>query len=225
MLSHRVSGLPVLDSSGALVGILTEGDLLRRAETGTEPRQSWWRALLLGTQRLAEQYVHAHARRVDEVMTRGVVAVAPSTALSEVVVLMESRGIKRLPVVEDGRVVGIVSRADLLRALERLLESTQPPDSAPRQDSELRRRLLRQLDAQRWVPASLVDVAVKDGQVELRGFILNEGQREALRVLVENTSGVRGVSDKLVWMEPHSGFTLQLPPESGAAGGSSAAVP
>jgi CBS domain-containing protein len=224
MLSHRISGLPVLDSRGALVGIVTEGDLLRRPETSTERQLSWWRAVLLGTQRLAEQYVHTHARRVEEVMTRDLVSITPSTPLAEVVALMEARGIKRLPVLQDGNLVGIVSRADLLRALERFLAMQRSSDSVACQDSELRRRLLRQLEAQRWVPAALVDIGVQEGVVELRGFILNEGQREALRVLAENTPGVRHVIDNLVWMEPYSGFTLQLPTDSGAAGQSPAAM-
>ena len=213
MLSHRVSGLPVLDSSGVLIGIVTEGDLLRRAETGTERPLSWWRAVLLGTQRLANQYVHTHARRVEEVMTRQVVSIAPNTPLAEVVALMEARGIKRLPVLQEGRLLGIVSRADLLGALERFLAAQRSSDSMACQDSELRRRLLRQVAAQRWVPAALVDIGVQEGVVELRGLILNEGQREALRVLAENTAGVRRVVDNLVWMEPYSGFTLQLPTE------------
>ena len=224
MLSQRISGLPVLDSSGALVGIVTEGDLLRRSETGTDRQLSWWHAVLLGTQRLAEQYVSTHARRVDEVMSRTVVSVTPSTPLAEVVALMEARGIKRVPVLEDGRLVGIVSRADLLRALERFLATEDSGRSVACQDSELRRRLLRQLAAQRWVPAALVDIGVKDGVVELRGFILNEAQREALRVLAENTPGARAVVDHLVWMEPYSGFTLQLPTGSEAAGPSPAAM-
>lgn len=224
MLGHRVSGLPVLDSSGTLVGLVTEGDLLRRAETATEQKLSWWRAVLLGTQRLAQQYVRTHARRVEEVMTREVVSVTPGTPLAEVVALMEARGIKRVPVLEDGRLVGIVSRADLLRALERFLATEDSSESVACQDSEVRRRLLRQLAAQRWVPAALVDIGVKEGVVELRGFILNEAQREALRVLAENTPGARAVVDHLVWMEPYSGFTLQLPTESGAAGQSPAVM-
>lgn len=223
MLSHRISGLPVIDSSGALVGIVTEGDLLRRSETHTEQPLSWWRAVLLGTQRLADRYVHSHARQVGEVMTRSVVSVAPGTPLADVVALMEARGVRRLPVVQDGKLVGIVSRADLLRALERFLQRSS--ESVACQDSELRRRVLRQLATQRWVPAALVDIGVNEGVVELRGFVLNEGQREALRVLAENTPGVRRVIDNLVWMEPYSGFTLQLPTESGAAGQSPAAVP
>lgn len=224
MLAHRVSGLPVLDGSGALVGMLTEGDLLRRAETSTERPLPWWRALLLGSERVAEQYVHTHARRVEEVMTRGAICVAPSTPLTEVVALMEARGIKRLPVLQGRQLIGIVSRADLLRALERLLPAAGASASGAQQDAAVRRALLAQLAAQRWVPATLLDVGVKDGTVELRGFILNEGQREALRVLAENTPGVRRVVDKLVWIEPYSGTTVELPGESGSTDRVDAAV-
>jgi len=213
MARHRISGLPVVGTDGALVGLITEGDLLRRAELGTERHIPAWRAWLLGAGRLASGYVHAHARRVGDLMTPEVVTVAPSATLEQVVTLMEARSIKRVPVVEQGKLVGIVSRADLLRALQRLLPAAAPADTS---DAEIRRQVLAQIDAQSWTPRGCIHVAVAKGVVELSGLILHEQERAALRVLAENVPGVVRVVDHLAWIEPLSGMLLELPPEAAA---------
>jgi len=213
MLEHRVSGLPVVDDRGGLIGIITEADLLRRAETGTDQRLSWWRSVVLGSERLAEQYVRSHARKVGEVMQRDLVTIRPAASLAEAVAMMESRSVKRLPVLDGTTLVGIVSRADLLRALERLLLSEEVSETAASTDAAIRRKILLDIGRQRWVPAALIDVKVREGTVELEGLIFSEGQRHALRVLAENTAHVRAVVDKLVWIEPYSGVVLQLPAE------------
>lgn len=211
MLTHRISGLPVVDSTGVVVGILSEGDLLRRTELGTEESLSGWRAWLAGQGRAARKYVHSHARQVGEVMSAPVIFVTPRSDLADVVALMESRRINRVPVLQDGHLVGIVTRADLLRALERLLPKA---DTRPVADAELRRRLLASLAEQRWVPRFSIDVKVVNGVAELRGAITDERTREAARVLVENTPGVREVIDSLVWIEPISGMPLDRQPWS-----------
>lgn len=206
MLEHRISGLPVIDH-GALVGLVTEADLLRRTETETEPHLSWWQSLLLGSERPAEQYVRTHGRTVGEIMRRELVSIAPGASLVEALALMESRAVKRLLILEDGQLVGILSRADLLRALEQLLSGVAAVSSAEASaDAAIRRRILGQLQQQRWAPAAMLDIRVSHGTVEICGRIFGEGQREALRVLAENTPGVRAVIDKLVWIEP----TVQL---------------
>ena len=209
MIHHRISGLPVIDVSGTVVGMITEGDLLRRTETGTDPHVSGWRSLLIGPERLAEQYVRTHARKVEEVMTRDVVSIAPATPLAEVVALMQARRVKRLPVLEHGRLSGIVSRADLLRALQQLLPKVA---TAAISDADIRRRILAEVDQQRWAPRASIDIKVENGRVELRGLILHEGEREALRVLAENTPGVKSVTDQLVWVEPYTGMAVEFPP-------------
>src|SRR5690348_7791898 len=117
MLRHRVSGLPVTAGDGSLLGIITEGDLLRRAETGTEKRHARWVSLLIGPGRLAQEYVHAHGRKVGDVMTEHVITVTPETPICDLVGLMETKHVKRLPVVDQGRLVGIVSRADVMAAV------------------------------------------------------------------------------------------------------------
>lgn len=197
MLQYRISGLPVVDAAGNLVGIVTEGDLLRRVETGTERKRHRWLESLLGPGRLAEEYVQARSRRVEDVMSPSVATVSPETPLSDVVAEMERRGIKRLPVVREGKVVGIISRANLLRALARLA------DEAPElvaSDNEIRERILSELDRQPWGRAP-VDVAVRRGVVELRGGIFDERLRNALRVACENVPGVKSVEDHLVFIQ------------------------
>lgn len=208
MLARRISGLPVIDSHGAVIGIVTEGDLLRRVETGTELEAPAWRAWLAGPARSARDYVRTHARKVGDVMTRPAITVEADTDLSDVVALMESQSIKRVPVLERGRLAGIVSRADLLRALERLLPKGQ---TQAVEDAELRRRALAELDRQRWAPRSSIDVTVKDGIAQLQGLITDARERDALRVLVENVPGVRGVVDRLTWIEPYSGVIMETP--------------
>jgi CBS domain-containing protein len=215
MLGNRLSGLPVTDATGTVVGIITEGDLIRRTETGTDPGTSAWRAFWIGPERLAARYVHSHGRRVEEIMSREVITVTPATSLSEVVELMESRGIKRLPVLDNGRMVGIVSRADLLRALLRLLPQA-PADECS--DALVRSAIFAELDRQRWAPRAFVDVRVDHGVVQLRGIVTSQAEREALRVATENTPGVKGIVDDLIWVEPYSGMAVELGPSTSASG-------
>ncbi len=209
MVAHRISGLPVVDAAGAVVGMVSEGDLLRRVELGTEATGSRWPAWLAGRGRAAGDYVRSHARRLEEVMTAPVIWVAPDTDLSEVVTLMESRRIKRVPVLEGGRLVGLVTRSDLMRVLEGLLPRAGIP---PVNDEELRLRLLASLREQSWAPRTPFDLKVVDGVVELIGVVTDERQREAVRVLAENTPGVRGVVDHLLWVDPMSGIPLDPQP-------------
>ncbi|MCW5774295.1 MAG: CBS domain-containing protein [Rhodospirillaceae bacterium] len=208
MLKARISGLPVVDAAGALVGIVTEGDFLRRTETGTERHRPRWLEFLLGPGPLAADYVRTHARKVEEVMTRDVATVAPSTPLEEAVRTMERKQIKRLPVVEGKRVVGILSRANLLRALARVA-----PEAArePAGDSEIRRRLDAEIDKQPWAARGLANAIVRNGVVDLWGTVLDEREREALRVAAENIPGVKAVNDHLLWIEPISGTVIAAP--------------
>lgn len=209
MLERRISGLPVVDDSGAAVGIVTEGDLLRRAELGTEKRTPAWRGWLGASAIEATNYVRSHAQRVGEVMTVPLIGVTPDTDLTEVVALMEARRIRRIPVLENGRVAGIVTRADLLRQLQRLLPAA---DARPVADAELRRRILTSLKAQRWARSDTsVDLKVEDGIVELLGVVTDPRQRQAIRVLAENMPGVRGVVDHLLWVESMSGIPMEPP--------------
>jgi CBS domain-containing protein len=208
MLQYRISGLPVTDSDGAVLGIITESDLLRRAETGTEKPHARWVSLLIGPGRLAQEYVHTHARKVGDMMTERVLTVTPQTPVSEVVALMETKHVKRLPVVVQERLVGIVSRADVMAALVGLL--SEKPVGA-RTDAEIRSQILAEIDQQPWGPRASVDVLVTNGVVTLKGTITDERERAALRVAAENVPGVRAVHDRLVWVDSVSGIVIPRP--------------
>jgi predicted transcriptional regulator len=211
MLQNDISGLPVLDADGRLVGMITEGDLLRRAETATQRRRPRWIEFFVGPGRLAEEYVHSHGRKVSELMTAEPVSVTEETPLEEVVTLMEKRRIKRLPVVRGDKVVGIVSRANLLHALARLSGEAHPvkPD-----DRAIRERLQAELNKQGWAPVIPLEIIVRDGVVDLWGSITDERERQALIVAAETVPGVKGVNDHLVWVDAMSGMAFLAPEES-----------
>ncbi len=208
MLSSRISGLPVVDK-GKLVGIVTEGDLIRRAELGTERRVSWWRSLLMTPGKEAEEYVLSHAAKVDDVMTTDVDTVTPESDLVDAVDLMNRRAIKRLPVVEGDRLVGIMSRADLLRALAAKFDRQKSGDLS---DTEIRDAVRTELGRHPWGRDGFIEVHVRAGIVELEGTIYDERTRAAARVAAESVPGVKSVTDHLVWIEPMSGVVM-LPPD------------
>jgi CBS-domain-containing membrane protein len=205
MLDHAISGLPVVDAEGRVVGMVTEGDLLRRAETQTERHRPRWLEILMGPGRLSDEYVRSHARKVGEIMTQAVVGVPPDAPLDQIVALMEQHRVKRLPVLDGERLVGIVSRADLLRALARLLDR-EP--AAAGDDAAIRQSVLAEMARGEWAPRVGISVTVTDGVVDLRGVITDDKERAALRVAAENVPGVRVVTDHLVWVEPLSGVVI-----------------
>jgi|SRR5688572_6474975 len=191
LLAHRISGVPVLDGE-RLVGIVSEGDLLRRHEIGTDSRSSpvrWWLRFLQGPADPAA-YVKAHAVRAADVMTTAVVSVLEDTSVARIAALFEKHGIKRVPVLREKRVVGIVTRANLVQALA----SAAKPESDSQSDGTIRSRLLHELDTQDWWPASSSAV-VEDGIVHFWGVYEGEEAKRAARVAAENVSGVRGVVD------------------------------
>jgi CBS domain-containing protein len=202
MLQNKVSGLLVVDAAGHLVGIVTEGDLLRRVETGTQRRRPRWIEFLLGPGRLADEYVHAARRKVDEVMSTEVHTVTEDAPLEEAVGVMERHKVKRVPVLRNGELVGIVTRADLLRALVRGATAAHPL----RSDAAIRERLLDELKRQPWAPVGVIDIAVSDGAVTLSGSITDDRQRAAICVAAENIPGVKQVEDRLAWVLPGTGI-------------------
>lgn len=208
MLQKRISGLPVIDDHGNLAGIVTEGDFLRRAETGTGRRRPRWIEFFMGPGRLADEYVRLSGRKVGDVMTHEVQTVPPDAPLEQAIRLMERRNIKRVLVVDGGKVVGIVTRANLLHAMASFAHEIAPLSAA---DAAIRERLLAELKVQPWAPVTAVDVTVRNGVVQLSGVILEERQRQALRVAAENIPGVKNVEDNLVWVEPVSGLIVEAP--------------
>lgn len=205
MLRHQISGLPVVNASGRLVGILSEGDLLRRGETGTERRRSRWLELLAGPGKIASEYAHSHGRKVSEVMTEDVISVDEESDLASIVELMEKKRIKRVPVVNQGKLTGIVTRTNLVRAM---VSMARVMPAAPQSDEAIRKALLAEMKKQEWAPMGATNLVVRDGVVELWGAIIDERQRKALKVVAENIPGVKAVKDHLVWIEPMSGMVI-----------------
>jgi CBS-domain-containing membrane protein len=194
MLTNRISAVPVLDGQGRLVGILSEGDLLRRAETGTQRRRSWWGMFGVDSEELAAEFVKTHGRKVADVMSRNVITTGEDTPAPEIARLMETHGIKRVPIVADGKLVGIVSRADFLTALTGVQRAAT---AANGDDAALRAAIIARLGRMPWIQPSIVNVAVSDGIVELTGLADSEAQRRAVRIVVETTPSVRAVQDNM----------------------------
>ena len=206
MLQHHISGLPVVDKDGKLVGVLSEGDFLRRRETRTEHKRSRWLEFLMGPGRIAAEYSHSHGSKVAEVMTTEVQTVDEVTALEDIVDLMERKRIKRVPVLCGGQLVGIVTRSNLMHAMVSMARVAQP---SAKDDVTIREKLLTEFQKEIWAPAAMTNVVVRDGVVELWGVIVDERQREAMKVAAENIIGVKSVIDHLVWVEPTSGMVIE----------------
>jgi CBS domain-containing protein len=206
LVEKRISGLPVVDDNNHLVGVLTEGDLLRRCEIETQKQHSGWLTLLLGPGHLAGEYVHSKGRTVRDVMTEDPVSVAENTPLADLVTLMEKRHFKRVPVLRGAELVGLVSRSDLVRLL--LQKLSAPQDASDTSDAAIRDAVAAELNQTQWANTHNISVSVRDGVVDLTGVLFNEAVRPALRVAAENTPGVKTVNDHLVWVEPVTGAAL-----------------
>jgi CBS domain-containing protein len=174
LLTARISGVPVVGSNGELVGIVSEGDLMRRVEAGTGRRRPWWLAIFTGKEGLAMEFIREHSRKVADVMTRHVITAAPDTPLWKIANLLEKNAIKRVPIVEDGKVVGIVSRANLLQALASLSKRAEVATGTD--DSQIRDKVLSQL-----MDVALVDQRDRAGRhgraVGDRGLSVGEESR------------------------------------------------
>ncbi len=212
MIDNRISGLPVVDTDGHAVGMLTEGDLLQRVETGTAGKSPGWLSVIFAPGRAAGVYVQTHGRRVGDVMTPDPIMINDATPLNEVSELMRTRRVKRLPVTRDGKVVGIVSRADLVRALAK--EFDVPAASAS--DTVIRNAILAELASQPWAPRRSFTIAVEDGVVDLDGVVFDVRERDAIRVAAENVPGVKQVDNRLVCVEPNTGMLMVGPEEEEA---------
>jgi CBS domain-containing protein len=207
MLKHHISGLPVTLANGTLVGMITEGDFLRRGELGTEQKRSRWLEFFLSPGKAADEYVRSHGRKIEEIMSAGVVCTRPDAPLDEVVTQMIDRNIKRLPVILDNKIAGIVCRSDLLRALAGQL----PIDTVARNDDELQDAIVTELRRPSWSGNANIQVDVRSGVATLSGVIFDERERLAARVAAENVPGVNAVTDELTWVDPMSGMTMPPP--------------
>jgi CBS domain-containing protein len=210
MLQKGISGLPVTYKDGSLAGIVTEGDFLRRIETGTQRRRPRRLEFLVGSGQLADEYTHFHGRKVQDAMTRDVVTASEDAPLEELVDLMEHHGIKRVPIVRGQRLIGIITRANLLHALASLSREVQP---SAQSDETIRRLLLTEFGKQKWtpIPPVYINPIVRYGVVELWGAITDKRERRALIVAAENILGVKAVRDHIVLIDPISGMILSEP--------------
>ena len=208
LLANRISAVPVVGKDGGLVGIISESDLIRRAETDTERRRPRWLALLTGSQPLAAEFVKAHARKVADVMTRKVIVATPDTSLRDVAALLEKNGIKRVPIVRNRKLVGIVSRANLVQALATVRKEVKAATATS--DSMIREDVMSRLGKEPWTKAFRLNVIVHDGTVALWGVVRSQAEKTAIRVAVEQTPGVRAVNDNLVVQSINSEIQLAI---------------
>jgi CBS domain-containing protein len=204
MLQNHVSGLPVLGAGGKLIGIVSEGDFIRRAEIGTQRKRSPWLRFLLGPGGAATDFVHERGRKVGEVMTPEPFTVTEDAQLEDIVELMEKNHVKRLPVMRGDRMVGIVSRSNLLQAVAGLARDVPDPTA---DDDHIRDRIIAAIEKNDWMPFGL-NVIVRNGVVHLNGVITEERARKAAIVAAETVAGVKEVHDHLCWVEPMSGMYL-----------------
>jgi len=191
---HDISALPVVDANGDLVGILSEADLLERAEDD-EHRHPWWVEALMPASKLAQEFAKAHGKKVSEVMSTEVITAREDTPVSEIATLLERHRIKRVPIVADGKVVGIVSRSNLIQALA---SSKLAPEPERESDRTIRIELLDRLGQQRWTDFGSRNVIVEDGVVHLWGLVGSDAERKALIALAEDVRGVSGVADEMI---------------------------
>lgn len=196
MLDRGISGLPVADEEGRLIGIVSEGDLMRRAELITQ-RRPWWDDVATAPEERARSYVKAHGLKIRDVMTTDVATVDEHDPLDRIAMLFEARGIKRAPVVRDGKIVGIVSRANLLQGLAAGKITETGPD-----DNAIRAAIMEAAQEDAGVRASLVDVTVAHGIAHLWGNVASEAERDDIRVAAETAEGVREVRDHLRILPP-----------------------
>jgi len=213
MLQRHVSGLPVVDTAGKLVGIVSQGDLIRRSEIGTQRKRGRWLKLILGPGKAATDFVHEHGRKVADIMTLEPLTIAEDTGLEEIVQLMEKNNVKRLPVTRGDKIVGIVSRANLLQAVASLARQVPDPTA---DDDHIRNRVIDALQKNDWCPFGL-SVIVHDGIVHLSGVITEEHSRQAAIVAAENVTGVVKVHDHLCWVDTMSGMYLNSPEDDSLA--------
>jgi CBS domain-containing protein len=211
MLDKHISGLPVVDETGTLVGIVSQGDFIRRAEIGTQRKRGRWLKFLVGPGRAASDFVQERGRKVAEIMTEDPCTVTEDTPLEDIVELMESNNVKRLPVMRGDQLVGIVTRTNLLQAVASLARDVPDPTA---DDDHIRDHVMTSIENTEWGPFGL-GVVVSDGIVHLNGVITNERSREATIVAAENVAGVKKVHDHLCWVDAMSGVYLNSPEDDG----------
>ncbi len=195
LVDNDISALPVVDVEGEVVGIISEADLVQRAELGTEKKHPWWIEAVMPAASLAEEFAKSHGRKVEELMSRHIISAAEDTPLDEIATLLERHRIKRVPILRDGKLVGIVSRANLVQALASLRFAPAPQAEA---DRAIRLDLLARLADQHWTNFGERNVIVANGVVHIWGLADSPEERNGLVVLAESVPGVAGVRDEMI---------------------------
>ncbi len=195
LLKHRISAVPVVTDDGRIVGLVSEGDLIRRVETETDARHSWWLADAFSTRNKTADYIKTHGRRAADVMTRNVITVSQDTTLSEIARLLEKHHIKRVPVTRDNQLIGIVSRANLLHGLA--TRNAEPAGPQPSNDNELRKTVMKEISQAVGSDAPMINAIVSDGVVELWGNVESEMKKKAAEVAAESAPGVKSVKNHI----------------------------
>jgi CBS-domain-containing membrane protein len=194
LATHHISGIPVTANDKRLLGLVSEGDLVERAEVGAEPKGKWWLEHFSDPQALASRYVKAHGRKAADVMTRQVATVGPDVDLAKVAEILHAHRVKRVPVVQDGKLLGIVTRSDNVEALSGAMG---PVASKVRSDGDLQRSILERMRAEPWLDTSYVNVNVDEGKVIIAGLVGSKDEERALCALVEAIAGSGNVADQL----------------------------
>lgn len=203
LLERHISAVPVVDEKGRVLGIVSEGDLMHRPETGTERHPSWWLSMWLDYETLAQRYTKSHGLDAQAVMTHPAVTVSEDTSLADVAQILERKRIKRVPVVRDGQLVGIISRANIIQGLA--VSKDKVGAEIDHSDSRMRGELLDILRQEPWATTTTINVVVDGGIVHFYGIITSEAERKALTVAARNVKGVRAVEDHLHLREQFSG--------------------
>lgn len=195
LVDHDISALPVVDANQRVIGILSESDLLHREKIGTEKHRAWWLEAVTPPSVLALDYAKSHGRRVAELMSENIISANEDTPISEIATLLEKHRIKRVPILKDGRLIGIVSRSNLVQALA----SVHPrPEQDHLTDRGIRSAILARLAEQSWTDFGERNVVVSDGVVHLWGLVGSPEEHKALLALAESVKGVVEVSDEMI---------------------------
>ena len=194
LVRDRISAVPVVSRDGQLLGIVSQTDLAHRSETGTEKRRKWWLEVFAEPDAKAREYIKSHGLRAQDVMTRHIVSVSDGATLAEVADVLDAHRIRQVPVLSDGRLAGVISRADLVRKLAEVKVAV--PAARP-DNGALQKAIWHQIRSQPWLKSAFVNLTVKDGVVELWGAVESGEQHRALRILVEGVEGVEKIDDHL----------------------------
>jgi CBS domain-containing protein len=194
LIRHRISAVPILTDDGQVMGIVSESDLIHRGESGTERKRKWWLELFAGADGRARDYVKSHGLRAENIMSRVVISVSEQADLADVADVLDTYRIRRVPVLRNGKLVGIISRSDLVRALAQVNVVAR---DVTRDDAALHKAIYDQIQSQRWLDAVYISFVVKEGVVDLWGFVGSDEQQHALQVLVEGVPGVQKVGNNV----------------------------